>query len=453
MLSNDHTTIYETSSATDTVGIGSTDGTSGTQPRLHPLLRIVVAVAFLLTVRYVVPPLVEDIQYRLTRGRQRAEYETAGPALQSLQLRELSMAFQVLSQRVGPSVVHIQTTSPLETKRRESSKLDLNDKDPLGDSFEMDSSKRIPQRGPDLGPDLNLRPDPFDPGTGRHYAMIPREQGSGVVIDAAGYIVTNYHVVASGASIQVTLSDGRRFQADLIGQDLLTDVALLKIEAEGLIPAEWGDSAELNEGALVWAIGSPFGLKRSITSGIVSATDLAGIAGHAYQDYIQTDAAVNPGSSGGPLVNVDGRIVGINTAIIGESYRGISFAVPSNVVRRVCQQIRSDGHVDRGWLGVQLGDVIPGLLEAKRANGFAGAYVDDVLTSDRYGTSPAATAGIQRGDIITTWDGQAVARKEHLIQHVGQSDVGSTVEVEILRDGESLTFHVTVGQRPRGLLF
>jgi serine protease Do len=204
---------------------------------------------------------------------------------------------------------------------------------------------------------------------------------------------------------------------------------------------------------LVWAIGSPFGLKRSITAGIVSATDLAGVAGHPYQDYIQTDAAVNPGSSGGPLVNVDGRVIGINTAIIGESYRGFSFAVPSNVVRRVCEQIRAQGRVDRGWLGVELRDLVPSVLTSDARPDLTGVYVNDVVADQRYGPSPAAVAGIQRGDIIVSWNGSAVDRKERLIQQVGQTAIGSTVDVEVIRAGLRHTFQVIVGSRRADLLF
>src|SRR5262249_43832764 len=154
--------------------------------------------------------------------------------------------------------------------------------------------------------------------------------------------------------IQVSLADGRRVVGTLVGVDRETDLALLKIKAEGLTATRWGDSDEMQTGALVWAVGSPFGLERSITSGILSAKNRRGATGTAYQDFLQTDAAVNPGNSGGPLVNSEGRVVGINTAIVGDSFQGISFAVPSNVARDVFERLKGDGLVRRGWLGVQL---------------------------------------------------------------------------------------------------
>lgn len=387
---------------------------------LPALARLLSFVCFLLVLRYVIPSSVEQIQYSLTRGRQRAEYEIAGRTLRSLPLHDLSAAYQSVSQRVGPSVVHIQTRA----------------------GFMPTDARSVKQDSAD--PLHNLLPPGGAPLTGDRI-----EQGSGVVVDARGFIVTNHHVVKNAESINVTLSDGRKVPADIVGHDEKTDVAVLRINADQLIAAQWGDSERLQEGALVWAIGMPYGLKRSISAGIVSAKSLAGVAGHAYQDYLQTDAAVNPGSSGGPLVDVEGRIVGINTAILGESYRGISFAVPSSIVRDIYTHIRSSGQVDRGWLGVMLDDVT---AEHARRLGLAspmGALVREVGIDDDNGMSPAAAAGLKAGDIITRWGQKTIDRHETLVREVGQAETGSSVEVEILRRGKRLTFPVTVGRRPK----
>jgi serine protease Do len=216
-------------------------------------------------------------------------------------------------------------------------------------------------------------------------------QGSGVIVDAAGYIVTNYHVIRDATEIEVGLSDGRRLGAQLVGTDSATDLALLRIDADRLTSAEWGDSERLEVGSLVWAAGSPFGLQRTITFGIISAKNRAGVAGNAYQDFLQTDAAVNPGNSGGPLVDEQGRIVGINTAIVGEVYQGISFAVPSNVVREVYERLRLEGKFARGWLGVEMDEVTDELADRLGLHVPQGAYV--VKLVDIIGSSPARSGG------------------------------------------------------------
>ena len=396
----------------------SSGSSSLLRTRLFHILSILV---FILILRYVVPPTVEEIQYRLTRGRQRAEYETSGAALQSLKLNELSAAFQMISQRVGPSVVHIDTQNDTATAAR----TDGNG----GDS-------ELPGRG-----------------NGSKLGRELREQGSGVVVDAEGYVVTNYHVVMNAHSITVTLSDGRRVPAKLVGFDWLTDVAVLKVDADELIAADWGDSDQLQEGALVWAVGTPYGLKRSITAGIVSAKSLNGRAGNVYQDYLQTDAAVNPGSSGGPLVDIQGKVVGINTAILGDSYRGISFAVPSNITRAVYDRIRAEGRVERGWLGVALEDVTP--QQAKKmglprpTGALVKALVEGTSSQASAGSSPASDAGVKIGDVIVGWDQSPIDRKETLIRGVAASGIGSQVEMDVVREGHEVKLLVTVGRRPR----
>src|SRR3954471_19874243 len=185
-------------------------------------------------------------------------------------------------------------------------------------------------------------------------------QGSGVIVDKAGYIITNFHVVDGAQSVQVRLVDRRTAEATVVGADAMTDIAVLKIDLDNLVAAEWGDSDKLEVGDLVWALGSPYGLDSTLTFGIVSAkTRRSGnyVSRSPYQEYLQTDAAVNPGNSGGPLVNIEGQIVGINAAIFGPSYQGISFSIPSVLAREKYDELRTKGYIDRAWLGISPVDV------------------------------------------------------------------------------------------------
>jgi S1-C subfamily serine protease len=268
-------------------------------------------------------------------------------------------------------------------------------------------------------------------------------QGSGVVVDPEGYILTNNHVVANATEIQVALSDGRVTFARIVGVDPLTDLALLKINADKLIPAEWGDSDSLSVGALVWAVGSPYGLQHSITAGILSGKNRQGLSGSVYHDFLQTDAAVNPGNSGGPLVDVHGRIVGINTAIYGDAYQGISFAIPANEARGVYERLRAAGRVARGWLGVGLENLDPGAGRRLPSSAGSGVLVVQIVRD-----SPADKAGLLPGDVILQWDDQAVDNKIMLSRLVARAKIGSTVNVVIQRRGEKMTLSVTVEERP-----
>jgi serine protease Do len=373
---------------------------------LSKLLWLVTVVAVMLGVYTLVPRLAEEINYGLTRGRQRAEYENARERLKEMPLEGLSAAYQLVSQKVGPSVVHIN----VESKS-------------AGDVVEEAASRF-------------------------HRFRDFSGQGSGVIVDAEGYIVTNLHVVRGAEKIQVSLSDGRRVAGRLVGTDDETDIALVKVDAGQLLPADWGDSEQLNVGALVWAVGSPFGLERSVTAGILSAKHRAGLAGTPYQDFLQSDAAVNPGNSGGPLVNAQGQIVGINTAIVGESYQGISFAVPSSVAHEVYNRLREKGSVARGWLGVQLGEVPPEISTRLKLSPGRGAYVANLVEQLPI-ASPAQQAGIARGDVIVRWNDKEVLSPSMLTYFVAQTAIGSTAKVEVNRDGNELSFDVKVGERPK----
>ena len=260
----------------------------------------------------------------------------------------------------------------------------------------------------------------------------------------SGYIVTNYHVVDQATDVSVELSDGSKHLAQIIGADPATDLAILKINAGRLTAAPWGKSSQLEVGDPVLAIGSPFGLARTVTAGILSATGRHAVVEHVnYQDFLQTDAAVNPGNSGGPLVNMKGQIVGINTAIVGPTYQGISFAIPSDMVHQVYEQLIKSGRVARGWLGVSMRELTP---DEGAKPGASGVMVSGVLRA-----SPAAAAGLKPGDIITKWNGKSVSGSAELSLQVAWTKIGEKATVTARRGDKTLEFMVTVGQRPERL--
>jgi len=261
-------------------------------------------------------------------------------------------------------------------------------------------------------------------------------------MDSAGYILTNNHVIRGASEIQVSLADGRKAIATVIGRDGQTDLAVLKIEADKLVAADWGDSETVEPGALVWAVGSPFGLERTITSGILSAKHRAGLAGNPTQDFLQTDAAVNPGNSGGPLVDASGRVIGINTAIVGDAYQGISFAIPSNVARDIYNRIKAG----RGWLGVRLEAITPELVDQLGLSAKSGVYIAGIYLHDN--KSPANTAGMQPGDVLLKWNGNAVCTPGELRALVEKTPAGSKAKAIVLRNDQELTLEIIVGRRP-----
>ncbi|NSY41594.1 DegQ family serine endoprotease [Leisingera sp. ANG59] len=273
----------------------------------------------------------------------------------------------------------------------------------------------------------------------------PRRQmsaGSGVIVDAEkGYVLTNHHVIDNGDRIVITLKDRRRFDAELVGSDPGTDIALLQIDADNLTALELGDSDRLKVGDYVLAIGNPFGLGQTVTSGIVSALGRSGLSVGGYEDFIQTDASINPGNSGGALTAFDGRLIGINTAIIAPSGGnvGIGFAVPANMARAVMDQLIEYGEVRRGRLGVVIQDFTPDLAEALDIDTGTGAVVTQVEPG-----SPAEEAGLQPGDLIVSVDGQAVAGSADLRSQIGLKRVGTEIGLEIIRDGSTITINATL---------
>jgi serine protease DegQ len=266
--------------------------------------------------------------------------------------------------------------------------------------------------------------------------------GSGVIVDAEeGHILTNYHVVANGQDISVTLSDGRTLTANLVGGDQATDIALLRIEADNLTELAIRDSDELRVGDYVVAIGNPFGLGQTVTSGIVSALGRSGLNIEGYEDFIQTDASINPGNSGGALITLDGQLVGINTAILAPSGGnvGIGFAVPTTIATAVMAQLIENGEVRRGQLGVTIQNVTPELSEALGLPGTTGALVSSVALG-----SAAEEAGIASGDVIIAVDGDPVDGTTDLRNRVGLTPLGEVLDVTLIRMGEERTVEVTI---------
>ncbi len=270
----------------------------------------------------------------------------------------------------------------------------------------------------------------------------PRGVGSGFIIDAEGYIVTNHHVVDGSKSIEVQLSDGRTFQPKVVGSDAETDLALLKIEATGLPMIPIGSSSALKVAEPVMAIGNPYGFDHTVTVGIVSGTGRF-IGQGRFDDFIQTDAAINPGNSGGPLINTKGEAVGINSAIRSSSggFQGIGFAIPVDLAKPILGQLRSAGKVTRGWLGVS---IQPLTQELAKSFGITGSTQGALIASVSE-DSPAARAGFKPGDVIVTFDGKAVEGPRTLPAIVANTPVGRAVPVVVLRDGKRQTLQVTVG--------
>jgi serine protease Do len=358
------------------------------------LTLLTVLIVFML-----MPWFVERLYYAMMLGRERAEVDSARQQLPSPALTEISRQCAVVAKAIGPSVVHIDTVQEVAT-----------------------------------------RMTPF----GARGVQQAVGQGSGVIVDEEGYILTNNHVVENATQIMVNLSDRERRPAEIVGLDETTDLAVLKIPKGGLIAADWGDSDALEVGSLVWAVGNPFGLDRSVTFGIVSAKNRRGFSDASpYQDFLQTDAAINPGNSGGPLVDVSGKIVGINTAIIGRSYQGVSFSIPTGIAREVYERLREHGKVVRGFLGVELRDLTAEVAAKHKIEDQAGAEVVRMG-----GDTPAARAGIRPGDVIVSWDGQPVRDATELTLLVGKTPVGKKVIVELIRGGEKQQVEVEVEERP-----
>ncbi|HLV65895.1 MAG TPA: DegQ family serine endoprotease [Polyangiaceae bacterium] len=290
-------------------------------------------------------------------------------------------------------------------------------------------------------------PIPFPFFFGPPQERIEQGMGSGVIVSADGTILTNNHVVADAKEIKVTTYDRREFDAKVIGTDPKSDLAVIQIQGApaGLTPIQFGDSSKLRLGEIVLAIGNPFGVGQTVTMGIVSAKGRADLGIVDYEDFIQTDAAINPGNSGGALINMEGKLVGINTAILSRSggYQGIGFAIPTNMAMPIMQSLKANGRVVRGWLGVGIQEVDSDLAAALKLPVKAGIVLSDVQPG-----SPAARAGLRRGDVVTKLDGKAVTSLGHFRNAIAIAGAGRKVALEIYRDGRPQAVTVQLGEMP-----
>lgn len=271
--------------------------------------------------------------------------------------------------------------------------------------------------------------------------------GSGVIVNANGYILTNNHVISGASDIQIVLRDGRQFPARIVGTDPETDLAVLQTAGDRLPLATLGDSEHLRVGDVVMAIGNPFGVGQTVTLGIVSATgrDQLGIA--TIENFIQTDAAINPGNSGGALINAAGEVIGINTAIFSDtgSSHGIGFAIPTRIAKMVLQQISAHGHVIRGWIGISAQELTPALAESFGLEKPIGLLISGVLEG-----GPADRAGIRPGDLLLTVNGQAANQASRVLDLIAGRQPGDSIRLGLLHDGKRLEVNVVVAERPSG---
>jgi serine protease Do len=301
-------------------------------------------------------------------------------------------------------------------------------------------------------PQMPFFNDPFfQQFFGGQFPRMPRQQrerglGSGVIVSSDGYVLTNDHVIDKATDIKVFLADKREFPGKVVGADPQTDIAVVKISATALPTVPFGDSSKLQVGDYAFAIGNPFGVGETATMGIISATGRNGLDIEDYEDFIQTDAAINPGNSGGALINARAQLIGINTAILtggGGGNQGIGFAIPINMAKHVMEEILKNGKVVRGYIGIGIQEVTPDLGKAFNVPAEKGALVGNVEPN-----SPGAKAGLQRGDVITDLDGQAISSPNDLRLKVGAMTPGTVVHLKVVRNGESRDVSVALGEAP-----
>lgn len=331
-------------------------------------------------------------------------------------LNKIGQAMAEIAGAVKPAIVNISTTRTVKIQERTLPFFD----DPFFRRFFGDPS-RMPKE--------------------RKTASL----GSGVIVDSKGYILTANHVIQGAEEIKVTLSDKREFKGTIVGSDAMTDIGVIKIDADKLPTIKWGDSDKLRVGETVLAIGSPYGLSQTVTSGIVSAVGRANVGIADYEDFIQTDAAINPGNSGGAMVNVRGELIGINTAIFSTTggYQGIGFAIPTSMAKAVMESLITKGKVVRGWFGVTIQPLTPELAKQFNLKEERGALVGDVIEG-----SPAEKAGLQRGDVIVEYEGKKIDEPYQLRNMVANTAPGQEVELKIVREDKTETKKVTIGDLP-----
>ncbi|MCC8985706.1 MAG: Do family serine endopeptidase [Nitrospira sp.] len=349
-----------------------------------------------------------------------------------------AQGFSEIVKAVTPAVVNIAVTGGGEGRR--------------------EGRRQLPPGGPFGGPP----PGPGGPGGDEPPGMEPpggpggppgggphrpeQSAGSGVILDPNGYIVTNNHVVEGATQITVTLSDRREFPAKIIGTDPKTDLAIIKIEAKDLSSMKWADYDELQVGDVVLAVGSPFGLSSTVTLGIISALGRGNVGIADYEDFIQTDAAINPGNSGGALVNMQGKLIGINTAIFSRTggSEGIGFAIPSSIATDIVDSLTKTGKVVRGWMGVAIQEITPALAKSFKLP----EQRKGVLISDVNENGPSHTAGMRRGDVVISFNGKEVQSVSQLRNLVARMGVGKDADIKILREGKEQVLKVKVAERP-----
>jgi serine protease Do len=341
------------------------------------------------------------------------EVQTAA-AISSSESSKVPLSFSELAERVKPSVVNISTTKTYKGRGGSSS--------PFGGPFGDDFFDRF-----------------FGDNPQREFKQ--RSLGSGFIISNDGYIFTNNHVVEKADKILVKISDGKEYEAKIIGTDAKTDIALIKIKPSNSLPVvEIGDSDKVKVGEWVIAIGNPFGLEQTVTAGIVSAKGRV-IGAGPYDNFIQTDASINPGNSGGPLFNMEGKVIGINTAIVAQG-QGIGFAIPMNMAKSILADLKTKGKVTRGWLGISVQDITEDIAKNLNHKDKSGALVSDVFKGD-----PADKAGIKAGDIVTEINGKSIKDTHDLLLIIAAMHVGEQVSIKALRDGKEMMFQVVVAER------
>ena len=385
---------------------------------LYVLLLVLICVSLAASVEWL-PNAVSKLTYAAESGRALAARNQLDVAT------DLSNGFQTVAKAVRPSVVSISSVKRFKPAA----------------NMQFQSPQNVPEgMKPFWGDDFFERFFQFRaPQNGYEQHGL----GTGVIVSDDGYVLTNHHVVGDADEVTVTLSDNHEFKATIVGSDAKTDVALLKIDAKGLVPAKIGDSDEMQVGQWVVAVGSPFGLPETVTAGIVSAKGRADVGIADYEDFIQTDAAINPGNSGGPLVNLKGEVIGINTAIASRSggSMGIGFAIPSNMARKVMDSLRKDGHVERGQLGVMIQNLNEDLANSFGYKSTKGALIGDVVSG-----SPGEKAGLQPGDIVTKYNGKTIDSASQLRNAVAATTPDTPATLKVFRQGKERDVTVTIGK-------
>ncbi|HEY3900716.1 MAG TPA: trypsin-like peptidase domain-containing protein [Chthoniobacter sp.] len=375
-----------------------------------------------------------QLNHRLHRRQSADQYTPAeGPTIDPKDVQVLSALdseYSRLIQAVTPSVVSVISSRQLEQQQ------------PMFDPFKM-FFPNLRLRRPGQTPQQRQTPPQDQP---QQYSL-----GSGVIVSREGHILTNHHVIAHMEKIKVQLADGRTEDAQLVGSDEQTDIAVLKISAQDIEPLPLGDSDDVHVGQVVFAIGNPFNLGATVTQGIISAKGRRAIADSGVE-YLQTDAAVNQGNSGGPLLNVQGEVVGINSAIFSSqegNWLGISFAIPANVARRALDSLLKNGRIIRGYLGVIMVDIKSLTRQSQQKLNLVGKQ--GVIVYEVEKGSPAEEAGLQQGDIILRFNGRDVPDKAFFRSRVAELDLNSKVELTILRGGKEQTLHAVIGETPPNL--